>query len=134
MNPSIRLPDYTNLTSSIRLQLDDCRIMTITNYNQCHIHTHIHIQLHLHNHTFTIEFWHQLIKKNYLLQTMTTYTKTRYKRTPRYQRSINHAQIPNAPQFSYISGRNFFAYNARMGRFQTGDNARVYLWQNFRSA
>ena len=45
-------------------------------------------------------------------------------------------QILNAPQFSYISGGEIFlAYNARIwGRFQTGDNACVYLWQNFRSA
>ena len=54
MNPSIRLPDYINLTSSIRLQPDDDRIKTTTNYNQYHIHTHIHIQLHIHNHIFTI--------------------------------------------------------------------------------
>ena len=98
-NPSIRLPDYINLTSSIRLQPDDYRIKTITNYNQYHIHTHIHIQLHIHNHifynefmqfyhTFTIKFWHQPINKN-LLQTMTTYTKRDTKRTQRYQRSIN---------------------------------------------
>ena len=54
MNPSIRLPDYTNPTSSIRLQPDDYRIKTIINHNQYHIHTHIHIQLHLHNHIFTM--------------------------------------------------------------------------------
>ena len=54
MNPSIRLPDYINLTSSIRLQPDDHRIKTITKYNQRHIHTHIQIQLHIHNHIFTM--------------------------------------------------------------------------------
>ena len=54
MNSSIRLPDYTNPTSSIRLQHDDYRIKTTTNYNQRHIHTHIHIQLHIHNHIFTM--------------------------------------------------------------------------------
>lgn len=54
INPT---PDYTNLTSSIRLQPDDYRIKTITNHNQYHIHTHIHIQLHLHNHIFTMNLY-----------------------------------------------------------------------------
>ena len=86
MNQSIRLPDYTNPTSSIRLRPDDYRIKTTTNYNRHHIHTHIHIQLHLHNHIFYNEFmkfyhifptkfWHQPINKNDLIQTMTAYTK-----------------------------------------------------------
>ena len=41
--------------------------------------------------------------------------KTRYKRTPRYQRSINRPPISNAPQFLYISGGEIFlAYNTRI--------------------
>ena len=87
MNPSIRLPDYINLTSSIRLQPDDYRIKTTTNHNQYHIHTHIHIQLHIHNHIFTMSLCNfitllqsnfdinQSTKKNNLIQTMTAYIK-----------------------------------------------------------
>lgn len=60
MNPSTQLPDYTNPTSSIRLQPDDYQIKTIINYNQQHIHTHIHIQLHLHNHIFTMNLWNSI--------------------------------------------------------------------------
>ena len=86
-------------------------------------------------HTFTIEFWHQPINKNDLIQTMTTYTK----------RDTNERQDTNAQSIAHIFqthrnshiylGEIFLAYNARIwGRFQTGDNACVYLWQNFRSA
>ena len=60
MNSSIRLPDYINLTSSIRLQPDDSRIKTTTNYNQRYIHTHIHIQLHIHNHIFTMNLYNPI--------------------------------------------------------------------------
>ena len=124
MNPSIRLPDYTNLTSSIRLQPDDYRIKTTTNHNQYHIHTHIHIQLHLHNHIFTMNLWNPitLLQSNFNInQQKRPYPnddhihKTWYKRTQRYQHPINRPQIPNAPQSSYISGGEIFlAYNARI--------------------
>ena len=79
MNPSIRLPDYINLTSSIRLQPDDYRIKTITNHNQRHIHTHIHIQLHIHNHIFTMNLYNfiTLLQSNFDIDqsTKTTLSK-----------------------------------------------------------
>ena len=147
MNPSIRLPDYINLTSSIRLQPDDCRIKTTTDHNQYHIHTHIHIQLHLHNHIFTISLCNPITllqssfdidqsTKNDLIQTMTAYTKhdTNERKDTKAQ-SIAH-RFRTHRNFSYISGAKFFSHIMRVyrGRFQTGDNACVYLWQNFRSA
>ena len=42
--------------------------------------------------------------------------KTWYKRTPRCQHPINRPQIPNAPQFSYISGAKFFSCIMRVYR------------------
>ena len=147
MNPSIRLPDYINLTSSIRLQPDDYRIKTITNYHQYHIHTHIHIQLHIHNHIFTMSLCNPitLLQPNFDINQSTKTTLS--KRLPHIQNVIQTnakmltpnqslAQILSAPQFSYISGAKFFLHIMRVyrGRFQTGDNACVYLRQNFRSA
>ena len=96
-NPSIRLPDYTNLTTSIRLQPDNYRINTTTNYNQNHIHTHTHIQLHIHNHIFTmnlcdfITFLQQVLTSTNQQQKQPSSNdnriyKTRYKQTPRCQR------------------------------------------------
>ena len=146
MNPSIRLPDYINLTSSIRLQLDDYRIKTTTNHNQYHIHTHIHIQLHLHNHIFTMNLCNPitLLQPNFDINQSTKTTLS--KRCPHIQNVIQtNAKIPTPNQlrtdskraaiFIYIwakfSSRIMRVYG---GRFQTGDNACVYLWQNFRSA
>ena len=40
--------------------------------------------------------------------------KTWYKRAPRYQHPINRPQIPNAPQFSYISGGEIFSHIMRV--------------------
>ena len=50
--------------------------------------------------------------------------------------SIAHTDSKRTAILVYIWGEIFLAYNARIygGRFQTGDNAYVYLWQNFRSA
>ena len=49
--------------------------------------------------------------------------------------SIAHTDSKRTAILIYIWGEIFLAYNARIwGRFQTGDNACVYLWQNFRSA
>lgn len=118
MNPSIRLPDYTNLTSSIRLQPDDCQIMTITNYNQRHIHTHIQIQLHIHNHIFTMNLYNPITllqsKFNIDQSTKTTLSK----RWPHIQNMMQtNAKTPTLNQsltdfkrtaiLIYIWGRNF---------------------------
>ena len=75
-------------------------------------------------------------QKNDLLQTMTIYTK----------RDTNERQDTNANQsrthhpcraaiLIYIWAK-FLLHIMRVyrGQFQTGDNARVYMWQNFRSA
>ena len=77
MNSSIRLPDYTNLTSSIRLQPDDHRIKTTINHNQHHIHTHIHIQLHIHNHIFTMNLYNfiTLLQPNFYIEQSTNQQK-----------------------------------------------------------
>ena len=73
--------------------------------------------------------------KTTFIQTMTAYTK----------RDTNERQDANANQsrtdskctaiFIYIWAE-FLSRIIRVygGRFQTADNARVYLWQNFRSA
>ena len=122
MNPSIRLPDYINLTSSIRLQPDDYRIKTITNTIYIHTYTYNYIYI------ITFLQWIYVILSRFYNQTLTSTNqqkttfsnddniyKTWYKRTPRYQRPINRPQIPNAPQSSYISGGEIFlAYNARI--------------------
>ena len=146
MNPLIRLPDYINLTPSIRLQLDDYQIKTTTNYNQYHIHTHIHIQLHLHNHIFTMNLYNfiTLLQSNFDINQSTKTTLS--KRWPHIQNMIQkNTKIPTLNQlptdskratfFIYIWAK-FFSRIMRVygGRFQTGNNARVYLWQNFRSA
>lgn len=74
--------------------------------------------------------------KNDLIQTMTTYTK----HDTNERKDINAQSIATdskrAAILIYIWGGISLAYNARIwgGRFQTGDNARIYLWQNFRSA
>ena len=88
MNSSIRLPDYTNPTSSIQLQSDDYRIKTITNYNQHHIHTHIHIQLHIHNHIFTMNLYDfiTLLQSNFDIDQSTKTTLS--KRWPHIQNMI----------------------------------------------
>ena len=88
MNPPIRLPDYINLTSSIWLQPDDCRIKTITNHNQHHIHTHIHIQLHIHNHIFTMNLYDfiTLLQSNFDIDQSTKTTLS--KRWPHIQNMI----------------------------------------------
>ena len=125
MNPSIRLPDYTNLTSSIRLQPDDYRIKTTTNYNQHHIHTHIHIQLHLHNHIFTMNLCNPitLLQSNFDINQSTKTTLS--KRWPHIQNVIQtNAKISTLNQsptdskrtaiLIYIWGEIFLAYNARI--------------------
>ena len=89
------------------------------NYNQRHIHTHTHIQLHIHNHIFTMNLCNpitllqpnfdidQPIKKNDLIQTMTTYTKRdTNERKDTNAQSIAH-RFQTCRDFSYISGRNF---------------------------
>lgn len=99
MNPSIRLPDYINLTSSIRPQLDDYRIKTTTNYNQCHIHTHIHIQLHTHNHIFTMNLCNPitLLQPNFDINQLTKTTLS--KRWPHIQNVMQtNAEIPTPDQ------------------------------------
>lgn len=106
MNPSIRLPDYTNLTSSIRLQPDYYLIKTTTNYNQRHIHTHIHIQLHTHNHIFTMSLCNPITLlqpnfdinqsiKNDLIQTIAAYTK----------HDTNERQDTNAQSIAYTDSK-----------------------------
>ena len=122
MNPSIRLPDYNNLTSSIRLQSDEYRIKTTTNYNQRHIHTHIHIQLHIHNHIFiTFLQWIYAIPSRFYNQilTSTNQQKRPYPNDdPPIQNVIQtNAKIPTPNQLPtdskrtailiYIWGRNF---------------------------
>ena len=68
---------------------------------------------------------------------MTAYTK---RDTNEHQdanaQSIAHADSKRTAILIYIWGGIFLAYNTRIygGRFQTSDNAYVYLWQNFRSA
>ena len=66
---------------------------------------------------------------------MTTYTKhDTDERQDTNARSIA-ADSKRTAILIYIWGEIFLAYNAPIwGRFQTGDNARIYLWQNFRSA
>lgn len=118
-NPSIRIPDYTNLTSSIRLQPDYYRIKTTTNYNQCHIHTHIHIQLHIHNHIFTMNLYNPitLLQSNFDINQSIKKT-TLSKRLPHIQNMIQtNAKIPTLNQsptnskrtaiLIYIWKRNF---------------------------
>ena len=145
-NPSIRLPDYINLTSSIQLQLDDYRIKTTTNHNQRHIHTHIHIQLHIHNHIFTMSLCNPitLLQSSFGIDQSTKTTLS--KRWPHIQNVIQtNTEIPSQsternrqmPRNSHIYlGAKFFSHIMRVyrGRFQTGDNACVYLRQNFHSA
>ena len=126
MNPSTRLPDYINLTSSIRLQPDDYRTKTITNYNQYHIHTHIHIQLHIHNHIFTMNLCDFITflqsnfdinqsTKNDLIQTMTAYIKHDInKRQDTNAQSIAHTDSKRSAILIYIWGEIFLAYNARI--------------------
>ena len=127
MNSSIRLPDYTNLNSSIRLQSDDYRIKTTTNHNKYHIHTHIHIQLHIHNHIFTMNLYNfiTLLQPNFDINQSTKPTLS--KRRPYIQNMIQTnakiptlnqslPQIPNAPQFSHISGAKFFSRIMRVYR------------------
>ena len=119
MNSSIRLPDYINLTSSIRLQPDDYRIKTTTNYNQRHIHTHIHIQLHLHNHIFTMNLCNPitLLQSNFDINQSTTKT-TLSKRWPHIQNMIQtNAKIPTPRSITY--------------KFQTHRNSHIYLGRNF---
>ena len=67
---------------------------------------------------------------------MTADTKRDTNERKRHQRPINRpADSKRTTILVYIWGEIFLAYNARIwGRFQTGDNACVYLWQNFRSA
>ena len=122
MNPSIRLPDYINLTSSIRLQPDDCRIKTTTNTIYIHIYTYNYIYI------ITFLQWIYTIPSHFYNRVLTSTNqqkqpppnddhiyKTWYKRTPRYQYPIYRPQTLNAPQFLYISrGEIFLAYNARI--------------------
>ena len=132
MNLSIRLPDYINLTSSIRLQPDDYRIKTITNHNQRHIHTHIHIQLHIHNHIFIMNLYNPitLLQPNFDINQSTKTTLS--KRWPHIQNMIQtNAKIstPNQSRtdskrpaiFIYIWGEIFLAYNARIYRGAVSD-------------
>ena len=124
-NPSIRLPDYINLTSSIRLRPDDYRIKTTTNHNQYHIHTHIHIQLHIHNHIFTMSLCNPitLLQSSFDINQSTKTTPP--KRWPHIQNMIQtNAKISTLNQsptdfkrtaiLIYIWGEIFLAYNARI--------------------
>ena len=65
---------------------------------------------------------------------MTAYTKRdTNERKDADAQSIAHRFQTHRNSYIYL-GEIFLAYNARIwGRFQTGDNARVYLWQNFHS-
>ena len=75
-------------------------------------------------------------QKNDLIQTMTAYTKhDTNEHNDTNAQSISPTDSERTAILIYIWGEIFLAYNARIGgRFQTGDNACVYLWQNFRSA
>ena len=119
MNPSIRLPDCINLTSSIQLQPDDYRIKTITNYNQHHIHTHIHIQLHIHNHIFTMNLCNPitLLQSSFGIDQSTKTTLS--KRCPHIQNVIQtNAKIPKLNQ-------------SLAHKFQTHRNSHIYLGEIF---
>ena len=68
---------------------------------------------------------------------MTAYTKRdTNERKDTDAQSIAHTDSKHTAILIYICGEIFLVYNARIygGRFQTGDNACVYMWQNFRSA
>lgn len=70
MNPPIRLPDYTNLTSSIRLQPDDYRIKTITKI----ITNAIYIHIYTYNYIYIITFlqWIYAIPSRFYNQILTS--------------------------------------------------------------
>ena len=67
---------------------------------------------------------------------MTAYTKRDTNERKDTNANQSHTDSKRTAILIYIWGEIFLAYNARIweGRFQTGDNACVYLWQNFRSA
>ena len=67
------------------------------------------------NHAFTIEFWHQPINKNDLIQTMTAYTKhdTNERKDTKAQ-SIAHGFQTRRNSHIYLGGEIFLAYNARI--------------------
>ena len=112
MNPSIRLPDYINPTSSIQLQPDDYRIKTITNYNQYHIHTHIH------NHIFTMNLYNfiTLLQPKFDINQSTKTTLS--KRCPHIQNMIQtNAKIPTLNQSPTDSERTAISH--------------IYLGRNF---
>ena len=118
MNPSIRLPDFINLTPSIRLQPDDYRIKTITDYNQRHIHTHIHIQLHIHNHIFTMNLYDfiTLLQPKFDIDQSTKTSLS--KRCPHIQNMIQtNAKISTPNQSRTDSERTAISH--------------IYLWRNF---
>lgn len=109
-NPSIRIPDYINLTSSIRLQPDDYRIKTITNHNQHHIH--------IHNHIFTMNLCNfiTLLQPKFDINQSTKKT-TFFKRWPHTQNMIQtNTKIPAPDQSPTDSKRTAIL---------------IYIWAKF---
>lgn len=147
MNPSIRLQ-----TTPIWLHQFDYNLMTTELRRQPIITNTIYIHIYTYNYIYIITFlqWIYVIPSRFYNQILTSTNqqqkqpypnddhiyKTQYKRTLRHQSSINRpTDSERTAILIYIWGEIFLAYNARIwGRFQTGDNARVYLWQNFRFA
>ena len=89
----------------------------------------IYIHIYTYNYIYIITFlqWIYTILSHFYNQVLTSTNqqkrpypnddhiyKTWYKRTQRYQSSINRPQILNAPQFLYISGVKFFSHIMRV--------------------
>ena len=102
--------------------------MTTESRRQQIITNTIYIHIYTYNYIYIITFlqWIYTILSHFYNQNLTSTNqqkrpssnddriyKTWYRRTQRYQRSINHQQISNAPQFSYISGAKFFSHIMR---------------------
>ena len=95
----------------------------ITNTTYIHIYTYNYIYI------ITFLQWIYAIQSHFYNRVLTSTNqqkrpypnddnihKTWYKRTPRYQRSINRPQILNASQFSYISWAKFSSRIMRVYR------------------